>query len=176
MDVAGLDLSMSDLSGAGLANGLLTETVLRGARMSGADLYRAHLEGAVLDEADLAGASLVKAELDRASLRGAMLDGADFGSVEMYDVDARAASFRGAVFHGASLDDVDLRGADLSDASVSRTFMQVVFDDRTVADGLTGTVFGPAVVVDAEGRRELSGADLESWLNGRGAKVRVLPC
>ncbi|AZM89727.1 pentapeptide repeat-containing protein [Streptomyces sp. W1SF4] len=132
--------------------------------MPGADLYRAHLEAAVLDEADLTGASLVKAELDGASLRGARLDGADFGSVEMYDVDAREAS----------LDAVDLRGADLSDASVAQTFMQVVLDDRTVVDGLTGTVFGPAVVVDAEGRRELSGADLESWLNSKGAKVRVL--
>lgn len=174
LDASSLDLSQADLSGADLAMALLTQTVLRSAKLVGADLYRAHLEGAVLDEADLSSASLVKAELDEASLRGATLDEADLGSTSLWAVDARSARFQGAKLDGASLIDVKLEGADLTNASVRETSLKAVLDERTVVRGLSGTLFGPAVIEQAGVRREIDGLELEQWLNSRGADVRVL--
>ncbi|GGV66271.1 hypothetical protein GCM10010228_18780 [Streptomyces massasporeus] len=174
LDVSALDLSRADLSAADLAMALMTQTVLRSAKLVGADLYRAHLEGAVLDEADLTDASLVKAELDEASLRGATLDDADLGSASLWAVDARSARLRAAKLHGASLIDVQLEGADLTDASVRETSVKAVLDEHTVVQGLTGTLFGPATIGQAGVRREIDGLELERWLNRRGARVRVL--
>ncbi|GHK01040.1 hypothetical protein SY2F82_28370 [Streptomyces sp. Y2F8-2] len=174
LDVSALDLSRADLSGADLAMALLTQTVLRSAKLVGSDLYRAHLEGAVLDDADLSGASLVKAELDEASLRGATLDEADLGSTDLWAVDARSARFRAAKLDGASLIDVRLQGADLTNASVRETSLKAVLDEQTVVQGLSGTLFGPAVIDQAGVQREIDGLELEQWLNTRGANVRVL--
>ncbi|MGW2572819.1 pentapeptide repeat-containing protein [Streptomyces sp. NPDC001537] len=174
LDASALDLSQADLSGADLAMALLTQTVLRNAKLVGTNLYRAHLDGAVLDEADLSGASLVKSELDEASLRGATVNEANLGSANLWAVDARSASFRGANLDGASLIDVRLEGADLTNASVRETSLKAALDEHTVVRGLSGTVFGPAVIHQAGARREINGAELEQWLNSRGADVRVL--
>ncbi|MFD8410913.1 pentapeptide repeat-containing protein [Streptomyces sp. NPDC059650] len=174
LDVAGLDLSGADISGADLANGLFTESVLRGVNLSGADLYRSHMEGAELSEADLSGATLVKTVLDESSLIRANLDRADLGSSEMWSVDAREASFRHAKLDGAGLLNVKLQGADLSNASVQQTSFQVVMNEQTVVLGLAGTVFGPASIVEGDELQELAGVDLEVWLNSRGAHVQVL--
>lgn len=174
LDVSALDLSRADLSGADLAMALLTQTVLRGTKLVGADLYRAHLERAVLDEADLTSASLVKAELDEASLRGATLDEVDLESTALWAVDARSARFKAAKLDGASLIDVRLEGADLSNASVRETSLKAVLDEHTAVKGLSGTLFGPAVIDQAGVRREINGLELEQWLNSRGANVRVL--
>ncbi|MEU5417479.1 pentapeptide repeat-containing protein [Streptomyces clavifer] len=175
LDVAGLDLSGADISDADLANGLFTESVLRDVNLAGADLYRSHLEGADLNWANLSGAILVKAVLDKSSLGCAKLDRADLGSAEMWAVDARGASFRDAKLDGAGLLDVKLQGADLSNASVQQTSFQVVMDEQTVVLGLMGTVFGPASVAEGNELREITGVDLEVWLNSRGARVQVLP-
>ncbi|MFE2729958.1 pentapeptide repeat-containing protein [Streptomyces sp. NPDC059349] len=174
LDAAELDLSHADLSGLDLAVGLLTGTVLRGARLVGTDLYRAHMEGAVLEGADLSRACLTKAILDEADLRGAVLVEANLGSAELYGVDARAASFRGARLNGASFLDTRLEGADLTGASVRETSLKAVLDDRTRVEGLTGSVFGPARLEDDGPPRELAGPALEEWLNNRGAAVQVL--
>ena len=174
LDVSGLNVSQADLSGADLAMGLLTQANLRGAKLVGTELYRAHLEGAQLDGADLTGASLVKVELDEASLQGTILDGADLGSTDLWAVDARSARFRGAKLDGASLIDVRLEGADLTNASVLETSLKAVLDESTIVQGLSGTVFGPALINQAGVRQEINGQDLQQWLNSRGAKVRVL--
>ncbi|MFF2247184.1 pentapeptide repeat-containing protein [Streptomyces sp. NPDC058142] len=174
LDVTELDLSHTDLSGLDLAVGLLTGTVLRGARLVGTDLYRAHMEGAVLEGADLSRACLTKAILDEADLRGAVLVAASLGSAELYGVDARAASFRGARLNGASFLDARLEGADLTGASVRETSLKAVLDDRTRVEGLTGTVFGPARLEGSGPPHELAGPALEKWLNSRGAAVQVL--
>ncbi|MFJ8308823.1 MULTISPECIES: pentapeptide repeat-containing protein [unclassified Streptomyces] len=169
-----LDLTSADLSGADFGGGMLAEAVLRDAVLVGTDLYRAHMEGAVLDDADLTGACLVKAVLDEASLRRAKLDGADLGSAELYESDARGALLRGARLNGASLLGTLLQGADLTGASVKETSFRVVVDEHTVVEGLSGTVYGPMVVESGEQRREVGGRELELWLNGRGADVRVI--
>ncbi|MFJ2570061.1 MULTISPECIES: pentapeptide repeat-containing protein [Streptomyces] len=175
LDAAGLDLRGADLSDADLTEGLFTESVLRDVNLSGSDLYRSHLEGAELEGANLSEATLVKAVLDESSLAGANLDRADLGSVEAWAVDARGASFRSAKLDGAGLLDVKLQGADLSNASVQRTSFQVFMDEQTTVLGLTGTVFGPAHVTEGSELRAITGADLEVWLNSRGAHVQVLP-
>ncbi|MCX5385666.1 pentapeptide repeat-containing protein [Streptomyces sp. NBC_00083] len=174
LGVDGLDLTAADLSGADLGSGMLTGTVLRDAVLVGTDLYRCHLEGAVLDGADLTEAGLVKAVLDEASLRGAKLDGANLGSAELSDTDARGASLRGARLDGAALLGTLLQGADLGGASVRETSFSVVVDEHTVVEGLSGTVFGPMTVESAGQRGEVRGRELELWLNGRGADVRVI--
>ncbi|MFI9773688.1 pentapeptide repeat-containing protein [Streptomyces sp. NPDC051956] len=174
LDVAELDLSHADLAGLDLAVGLLTGTVLRGARLVGTDLYRAHMEGAVLEGADLSRACLTKAILDEADLRGAVLVEANLGSAELYGVDAREASFRGARLNGASFLDARLEGADLTRASVRETSLKAVLDDRTCVEDLNGTVFGPARLEGNGPPRELAGPALEEWLNHRGAAVQVL--
>ncbi len=175
LDVAGLDLRGADLSGADLTEGLFTESVLRGVNLSGSDLYRSHLEGAELEGANLSEATLVKAVLDESSLAAANLDRADLGSVEAWAVDARGASFRSAKLDGAGLLDVKLQGADLSNASAQRTSFQVFMDEQTTVLGLTGTIFGPVHVTEGSELRAITGADLEAWLNSRGAHVQVLP-
>lgn len=174
LDASALDLSQADLSGADLAMALLTQTVLRNAKLVGTDLHRAHLEGAVLDGADLTRASLVKAVLDGASMQGAVLSEANLGSAELAEVDARSASFRTARLNGASFLKARIEGADLTDAAVQETTLDVLLDERTVVRGLSGTVYGPAHIEEHGSLRELAGLELELWLNQRGASVQVL--
>ena len=174
LGVDGLDLTAADLSGADFGGGMLTGTVLRDAVLVGTDFYRCHMEGAVLDGADLTDAGLVKAVLDEASLRGAKLDRADLGSAELADTDVRGGSLRGARLNAAALLGTLFQGADLTGASVKETSFSVVVDEHTVVQGLSGSVYGPMVVESGEQRREVDGRELELWLNGRGADVRVI--
>uniref|UniRef100_A0AAU2V202 Pentapeptide repeat-containing protein n=1 Tax=Streptomyces sp. NBC_00003 TaxID=2903608 RepID=A0AAU2V202_9ACTN len=173
-DAAGLDLTAADLSGADFGGGMLAETVLRDAVLVGTDLYRCHREGAVLDGADLTGACLIKAVLDEASLRGAKLDRADLGSAELAGTDVRGGSLRGARLNAAALLGTLFQGADLTGASVKETSFSAVVDEHTVVQGLSGSVYGPMTVESGEQRREISGRELELWLNSRGADVRVI--
>jgi hypothetical protein len=52
--------------------------------------------------------------------------------------------------------------------------LKATLDEHTVVRGLSGTLFGPAVIDQAGTRREINGPELEQWLNSRGASVRVL--
>lgn len=174
LDASQLDLSDVDLSGADLALATLFDTNLAGAKLVGADLYRAQGADAVLDGADLSEASLVKVDFRDTSLRAANLTRADLGSAELRKVDAQSASLRDATLDGASLVNVSLQGADLTGASAQNTTLNVVFDDRTIVIGLSGTVRGPARLAEPESGRELAGLELEFWLNDRGASVEVL--
>ncbi|OKJ75249.1 pentapeptide repeat-containing protein [Streptomyces sp. CB02460] len=169
-----------DFRGAGLSNGdfsgaWLIDAVLAGVEFESASFYRADLSGANLTGANLVGADLVRAKLDRAVLRSARLDRAGMVKASLHDVDASGASLRGARIMGASLYDVDLRRADLTDAVLFHNTFKVTVDDTTLVHGLTGTAFGPVTVVSGEGSREVGGADLEAWLNARGAEVQVIP-
>lgn len=174
LDLSGLDASGADLTGTDLAMGLFTQSRLVGAILVDSDLYRAHLESAVLDRADLTRASLVKAVLDGASMQAAVLSDTDLGSAELAEVDARSASFRTARLNGASFLNARLEGADLTDATVQETTLDVLLDEATAVQGLSGTVYGPARIDEHGSLRELAGLELELWLNQRGASVQVL--
>jgi hypothetical protein len=73
-----LDQRGADLAGANLSGTNLRDAVLVGANLRGANLANADLTGANLREADLQGASLAGASLLAANLHGANLTGADF--------------------------------------------------------------------------------------------------
>ncbi|MFI5664995.1 pentapeptide repeat-containing protein [Streptomyces sp. NPDC051684] len=175
LDATYLDLSGADLSGADLGSALLCPSTAHGIVLRDVDLYRANLGWSDLTGAVLIGACLVKAELTETVLRDADLTGADLGSADLYEVDARGACFAGARLDGASLLGATLlEGADLRRAGVARTSFDVVLDESTRLQGLHGSVYGPACVVDGDARRELAGLALELWLAERGAAVEVL--
>lgn len=174
LDASQLDLSDVDLSGADLALATFFDTNLAGAKLVGADLYRAQSADAVLDGADLTEASLVKVDFRDTSARAVNLTCADLGSAELWKVDAQSACLRDATLDGASFVKVSLQGADLTRASAQNATLGVVFDDKTIVTGLSGTVRGPARLAENESERELAGLELELWLNGRGASVEVL--
>lgn len=175
-DMTGLDLSGADLTRADFSSSLFCETRLAGARLVGTCFHRTHLQRADLSSADATGACFVRAELDGADLRGTVLDGADLVRADLYGADARGASLRGARILGAGLHDTDLRGADLSGAVLRENGFKVTLDDATRVAGLTGTAFGPAEHVAADGTRTtLAGTGLEDWIRARGGDVRVIP-
>ncbi|MEU8955563.1 pentapeptide repeat-containing protein [Streptomyces sp. NPDC048518] len=174
LDASGLDLSHADLSGTDLATSLLIETNLSNARLIGTDLYRANLALAVLDGADLTNSSLVKADIRDTSLQRADLTGANLGSAELWKVNARSTSLRNSVLDGAGFLQVELQGADLRGASARDTSFEVVLDDRTVVEGFSGSIFGPARVEEDGSLRVIAGLELELWLNDRGASIQVI--
>lgn len=174
LNLSGLDASGADLTGAHLALGVFRGTGLKRTTLVDTDLHRAHLEKAMLDSADLTGASLAKAVLNGASLRGANLTRADLSDAELTETDATSAKLRGARLNGTILVRTRLQGADLTDATLHDASFDVVLDEETVLQGLTGSVFGPARVDEGGSVRELAGLELELWLEGRGASVKVL--
>ncbi|WP_405979383.1 pentapeptide repeat-containing protein [Streptomyces sp. NBC_00158] len=174
-DMTGLDLSGADLTGADFSSSLFIDTGLAGARLAGTCFHRTWLQRADLSGADATGACFARAGLDEADLRGTVLDGADLVRAELYGADARGASLRGARILGADLHHTDLRGADLSGAVLRENGFKVTLDDTTRVAGLTGTVFGPAEHVAADGTRTpLAGTALEDWIRAGGGDVRVI--
>ncbi|MBJ6616518.1 pentapeptide repeat-containing protein [Streptomyces sp. I3(2020)] len=174
IDMIGLDLSGADLSGGIFQESWFSNAQLVGTKLIGADLYRSDAEGADFSGADLTRASLVRANLDDAVLRGAVLDGADLVKASLYEVDASAASLRGTRLMGASLIDVDFRGSDLSQAIVRENTFKVTVDETTNFTGMSGTLFGPVQLITQEGKKEISGTELERWLRELGATFRYL--
>jgi hypothetical protein len=91
-----LDLSQTDLRGAGLSRAHLEGARLSKAHLEGTHLIEAHLEGAHLIEAHLEGAYLMEAHLESAYLidahfEGARLEGADLSGAHLAGVDLRGA-------------------------------------------------------------------------------------
>lgn len=91
-NLAGVNLSGTDLSGANLY----------GINLSDANLSGAILSGAILTDANLSGADLTDAVLTDADLSGADLTGADLSNTYLYKAD----------FTDAVLTDANLYGAD----------------------------------------------------------------
>ncbi len=75
---------------------------------------------------------------------------------------------------GSSLLEVSLRGADLSGAVFDENSFKVTLDTKTVLHGATGTVFGPAELVDMGQSHKLAGSDLQNWLRNHGADIHVI--
>lgn len=51
---------------------------------------------------------------------------------------------------------------------------EVTLDECTKVEGASGSVFGPAVILDEGASRVLSGAKLQKWITERGADIRVV--
>ncbi|PAZ13179.1 hypothetical protein CLM62_25055 [Streptomyces sp. SA15] len=174
LDAVGLNLSGADLSYGDFSLSLFIDAKLINTKLVQAELYRSDAQGADLSGADLTGSSLVRVNLDEAILRNVVLDAANLGKASLYDVDASGASCRGTRFMGADLLGVNFRSADLRGAVFEENSFEVTMDEDTKIEGMTGSVFGPAVVVEGAGPRELSGGELEEWIRSRGGTVRVI--
>jgi hypothetical protein len=94
-----LNLSTTDLRGAGLEGAHLEEAVLIRTCLDGAYLGNADLQGAYLMGASLKGAELVGAHLEDADLMGAHLENADLKGARLKDT-----CLKGAYLMGAHLD------------------------------------------------------------------------
>jgi uncharacterized protein YjbI with pentapeptide repeats len=149
INLAGMDFTGADLTGAVLADTDFTAAVFTDADLTRADLTGAKLTGvkfirANLAEADLSGARLNYAELGGARLIGAKLTGADLALGRLV----------GAHFDGADLTDAKLSQAALAGANLART-------------NLTGARLNKASVSNARlnganlTRASLSGARLD---------------
>ncbi len=126
-----MDLSGVDLGGEYLADGMLFQTDLFGARLDGAVVRGAFAGGVILREASCCGTDFYKAELEGADFTGALAHGihfskahltnarfdhGDFWHGDFSDSYCSGASFVGANlslcnFRDASLDGCDLSGA-----------------------------------------------------------------
>ena len=100
-DLAGADLSRTNLARA--------------------DLSRTNLAGANLSRANLAGADLTGADLTGANLTGADLTGANLSRADLTGADLTGANLRWADLTGADLRWADLTEADLSEADLRWT-------------------------------------------------------
>jgi hypothetical protein len=175
----GLDAVRIDLSGADLSHGKFWESWFTGAKLVntklvGADLYRSNTQGADFTGADLTRCSLVRVNMDNAILVNAVLDGAELVKVSLCDVDASGASCRGTEFVDTFLINTNFRSADLRNAVFEENSFKVTLDEETRLEGASGTVFGPAVIIEGQTPRELSGDTLEQWIRSRGGNLRVL--
>jgi uncharacterized protein YjbI with pentapeptide repeats/predicted transcriptional regulator len=121
-DLAGINLSRRDLSGAKLQNADMRKAILVGTDLTGADL-----SGASLRSADLYGANLYKAKLAEADLSDSNMTG----------VRAVWAFLAKANLSEANLTSADLTGANLGGANLFESI-------------LTGTKLDGAYLVDAK--------------------------
>lgn len=138
-----MNLSQIDLGGEYLADGMLYETNLSGARLDGAVVRRAFAGGVILRDASCCGTDFYKSELEgadftgvlghgihfaRANLVDARFDHGDFWHGDFGDAFCDRASFVGADlslcnFRDASLTGADLRGARFGWADLTGAFL-----------------------------------------------------
>lgn len=126
MDLAGVDLSESDLSGVDFREAILAEADLSMATCAGANFTEAVLAGADLSGSSLPKAVLIQADLTEAVLSSADLRGADLSRARasgaiLVDADLSEAVAQGADFSGADLSDAVLRRTGLREADLSST-------------------------------------------------------
>ena len=149
-NLAGLELTETDLSGVNLRGAILTSVCL-----SGSDLSRANLRGADISAADLSDADLSGAKLREAKLSSAYLRGSDFGEADLCEADLAGADLRGVSFCMADLSRANLSSADLRRARLGHANLTgavvgfAAFGDNDLSDvkGLDAVVHtGPSTI------------------------------
>jgi uncharacterized protein YjbI with pentapeptide repeats len=113
LDLRGIAIANTDLSGLDLRHADLTGSDLTGADLSGTQLRGARLDKANLRDTNLTGASLSGAHAVGAVLAGAVARGADFSGCDLTKADLTEIDLTDAVVDGAVLVSTDLSGADL---------------------------------------------------------------
>lgn len=156
-----LDLSNSDLKGLKLTNANLEFANLRGASLHSADLFLSNFSCADMTNSDLS-----RASLDFAQLTGAKLTGAKLNAANLTDGKLRGADLSGADLTMVLLHNAELLEADLSRAIVRSTIFSATDLQSTI--GLDTIVhLGPSTVgIDTV---RMSNGDLpRSFLQGCG--------
>jgi|GEM_PF-1309908 len=156
-NLSGTDLHNGNLSGADLRRTILREANLHRANISGADLTQADLQGANLREANLRGANLNHANLSNANLDGADFSGANLSQSNLNNANLNNANLRGVNLNDANLSDADLDGADLSGADLNNA-------------NVDKTDFRQAIV---DVPRFSGHSDLPAYIEQRGASIEM---
>lgn len=147
IDLRGVRLSRTRLTGAPLDTADLTNAILREADLTGAQLASATLTGA-----DLTGANLHSANLSYARLEGAILS-----DVNLTEATLTGACLSNASINKARLNKVQGSRCDLSDASLQEaelTDAQLPYVNLDRAN-LTGATLSGAMLDDARCRRAI---------------------
>jgi uncharacterized protein YjbI with pentapeptide repeats len=133
-----LDLSRTDLRGAGLIAAHLEKAILYQAHLEGADLYQAHLEKANLWKSHLEKAIFSKARLEGANLREAHLERADLSWANLEGaILEKARHLKRAVLEKTNLEEANLRLANLEGAILTWAYLE--------GANLNGTDFRKAI-------------------------------
>jgi uncharacterized protein YjbI with pentapeptide repeats len=167
------DRRILDLAGVDLTDTELPSAVLRSADLRGTDLGRADLRGGRLEDSDLSeadlgyavltGSKLNKTDLSHAFLESADLNGADLSGANLSDAALGGANLNEALLKGANLSGADLSGAtglrsELLASQIMRSIKGELpsFRDPTQGAWLAGADLSDAVLVGAN----LSGSEL----------------
>jgi len=195
-DLAGVDLSNSNLFKANLSNAELSHAKLVNVNLSNANLnnaylYKADLTGANLQNADLRNAYFSQANLTSVYLSGALCCGAYFKDAELKFANLKAAKLshktmidlkwhsvweivnRGAAkknLSGADLSNANLQGVDFEEANLTNAKLSnaILRRSNLTNANLTNTDLVGANVcgVDLD-RANLKGAKLKSMISDR---------
>lgn len=144
VDLTGAYLYPVDLSNANLSGADLREAKLMDANLQGVDLSRADLRDSILESANLRAANLYMARLERATLASS---------------DLREANLRRAKLRKAVLVATDLRGADLKKAHFDRTWLnEADLRNTSLQDVELRNVCVTGVAISASQQAEFLGA------------------
>ncbi|AVH22119.1 pentapeptide repeat-containing protein [Nocardia cyriacigeorgica] len=164
----------ADLSGGDFSNCQMNGSSFRGAIIRDAVFYRSDLSETDFTGADLARSRIARVEWDYADLAHADLRSCSISKTSFYRTNMRSSNLSEAALIDCNLINTDLRGANLRGARFEACALEILLDGTTLIEGMTGTAYGPAQVLDGSESRALSGRQLEEWLNSRGAAVRIL--
>lgn len=87
---------------------------------------------------------------------------------------SNSALFKGEFAVPATRSGVNARIECSGMVAVKHDSFEVTLDECTKVEGVSGSVFGPAVILDEGASRVLSGAKLQKWITERGADIRVV--
>ena len=139
LQLAGADLSKSNLEGFNLNHADLRNANLSQAQISGAFLEKADLQGAIMTGvvarwSQFTGADLSHAVIEGANLEAAVFNNANFYSAKLKGANLRRAQFRRAVLVNASLVETDMRDADLNHANLFKADLTGAKLDRSILE------------------------------------------
>lgn len=140
--ISGAFLERADLEGATMMDMVARGTHFTGADLSHANIDSANLEEAVFNSATLSEAILNNANLSRARISGAFLEKAKLRGAVMTSVVARGSQFTGADLSHTNIERSDLEGAVFNSANLYKANLN--------GANLRGALFINASLVEAD--------------------------
>ncbi|TLF75406.1 pentapeptide repeat-containing protein [Nocardia cyriacigeorgica] len=164
----------ADLTGGDFSNCQMNGSSFRGTIIRDAVIYRSDLSETDFTGADLARSRIARVEWDYADLAHADLRSCSITKTSFCRTKMRSSNLSEAVFTDCNLINADLRGANLRGARFEACAIEVLLDETTLIEGMTGIAYGPAQILDGSDSRALDGQELADWLSSHGANVRIL--